>query len=1737
MKKVNKVIVLITLILAALVLALTLALAGCNNYFHDIIPPDENRITSFSVEGMIGRAAITDNEVDALVDNESPIAALIPRIGVSSKATLLPLTYEYLSAAFPSADILEESAAVYRAGDLSEHVLDLIKRNPDFNVPPLDTPIDFTGPVSFLVVSGRGTIRQYTIHVVKDTGEPKILGFGFSKYDNPELVRDSSTAINQTAKTVNAAVLYPMEMTVSYALKPSFEIFGDRLEIDGVEIESGVDEIQFAQALGAQVKTLTVWRNGVSADYALTADFSEDPDSIRSIVDFRFYKAANPGIAATAVGSIVNNNALGTISVQVFYSGTQPSALTPAFLSPGTVSVAGVTQVSSSNSHDFSQTIEYRVVSRNNLYTRVYTVVVDYIDVASAAPVFTSFKFSSGLNHELVQDTESQISDSAGLIMITARYGGSYPPEMLIPEFRATGLVTVFGSVQTSGFSAQNFSIQVKYTVTNPENPLFKRDYWVQVTFIRDTSSAASINSFSFHPDENPGLADELIGRIDQVAGTIVIYAPVGSGITGRTMIPHFRATGQVLVDGSVQISGTSGHLFNAPVVYEAVSANGANRKSYTVTVRELQSTIFVNQHALLGHNDGTSWADAFRDLKDACEAAALFSDDVPKEIWIAAGTYKPSTTDSEKYFPLAANTFYVGGFAGHETAKSERNVAANKTIISGYDDDTAAAVNGDLSFENLEFTGTGIRAELSGNYELRITDCDFNNFQASGAVCLSNGKLVISSTNFEDITCGTSPGAVYGADLSGVEIDGIKLHGLTGNGLYFSGCSEDVEMSDIDLQDITGDGLYFANCQGNITMSDVNLQDIIGDGISITGGSGRREFSGITRNMSMGGCGVLVAGGSGDIILTDSNFDSGSCAVAFDSGGFPVRITGTTVKNISGGDAIFANGGNTVIENVVVEDVTSGAAGMKIVYNGTFRVSGSTIRNMNGSNFGLHLSGSGNAIISNTTIENIEVDNSAISANITGDLTIIDSAINAINAFRGLDLTGSGNTVISNNTINNITAGSSDSGSYAIYVSGRRLVIEDTTMDNITGMYGVYGTGLTGVGISDLALQSVGYGFYFENCNGDMEINNVDLEGISNYGIYILNSSGNIAINDVDLQNISDTGINISGSNGNKEFSNITGYNIKGSYSVRVSGSGNITLVESKFDSVGQVNLYANYASVNISDTEIKNVYSSYAIYTYSYLGNIAIERVSVENVPNGIGIFMFGSSNTSSGKITDSIIKNCKGTFNGAGIVMQISGVISNTIIEDVEAPSGSPAIEATGAEVTIRETTIRNAKTTGASGAILYSGTGSGKLVISETTIENVERSSNGGAIDLIRGVPSGGVPSAYFTQVNISNTTIKNSKSYAGGGISSRGSCPVSLVISDTTIENVEATTGGAIYSIYSSDLTITNSTIKNAKASNGGAIFYSGSGNVTISGTTIEDVETTDTAPIGSGFGGGIYVGANTSQFNLSNTTIKNAKARSGGGLYYLADKPFVITGSPDTPRSRFENCKADDQYGAIYLAYANVLPEVTNTTFLNCTARNGYKFIRNEVQRTYRGCTFEDNNALYIYDAPTVGLVYPMFGYDTKAVFENCTFNNLRSNQANGNFIFTTLNQFYDETYFTGATTMDAKWQANLNITLRNCTFNFGAGSAGLCALYGGSGGPGDYLLMDGVTITNNGGQTPLVWLDRASAPSALQVNISNPNNLYNGTPLSTLMTMVIMGTDTSGVIKLTNGATPSLAP
>ena len=94
---------------------------------------------------------------------------------------------------------------------------------------------------------------------------------------------------------------------------------------------------------------------------------------------------------------------------------------------------------------------------------------------------------------------------------------------------------------------------------------------------------------------------------------------------------------------------------------------------------------IYVDTNAA-GSNTGMSWENAYRNLQDALERARA---GCGSEIWVAAGTYRPSErTDpndpSSATFQLVDGVGLYGGFAGGETCNNQRNPIANPTILTG---------------------------------------------------------------------------------------------------------------------------------------------------------------------------------------------------------------------------------------------------------------------------------------------------------------------------------------------------------------------------------------------------------------------------------------------------------------------------------------------------------------------------------------------------------------------------------------------------------------------------------------------------------------------------------------------------------------------------------------------------------------------------------------------------------------------------------------------------------------------------------------------------------------------------------------------------------------------------------------------------------------------------------------------------------------------------------------------
>jgi hypothetical protein len=130
--------------------------------------------------------------------------------------------------------------------------------------------------------------------------------------------------------------------------------------------------------------------------------------------------------------------------------------------------------------------------------------------------------------------------------------------------------------------------------------------------------------------------------------------------------------------------------------------------ETLTPTSAPTRPALYVKWDAT-GENNGTSWGDAYTDLQSALAAAS--SGD---EIWIAAGTYRPTSgTDRTISFVLKNGVSAYGGFAGTETSLWQRDFQTNVTTLSG--DIGTAGDNSDNSYHVVVGSNTDSSVVLDG--------------------------------------------------------------------------------------------------------------------------------------------------------------------------------------------------------------------------------------------------------------------------------------------------------------------------------------------------------------------------------------------------------------------------------------------------------------------------------------------------------------------------------------------------------------------------------------------------------------------------------------------------------------------------------------------------------------------------------------------------------------------------------------------------------------------------------------------------------------------------------------------------------------------------------------------------------------------------------------------------------------------------------------------------------------
>ena len=710
------------------------------------LPPGvhaEKNILSFSVgEPQLGQSLIGTNTVDFEVKAGTEVRSLNVTASVSPNAILIPLTEPYLVPLLTSLgmDHLSVLSGFITAADKEAYLRALFAPVDISHLSvPLNKPIDFTNPVQFAVLGKDKDVKLYKATCAQTVTEAVLKNFGLSKLKNPALVKDGAVHIDHAAKTVTAELFYPVEYSNTgydaFSLYCDVAYAGDEVKIKyrGRRYEAS-DKIPFTPEnpsgaqyhLGTAEAKIIITFGTEKTEYSLFISFKEDPDTVRSITDFRFTKEKNSELKTLSTAAIINDGHEGTITATVLYTGsTKPESLIPTFITPGTVRVDGAVQTSGSTAQDFRKTLTYVCTSRDGQYTRRYTVKIRFVYAEPSQSVLKTFRFPAGIN-PLTKDCEGRIDQTARTVHITACYAGQ-KPEKLIPEFSATGEVTVDSLTQTSGSSVQDFEYPVYYKVTATDDPSVYTVYQVIVNFEYSADSGCELTEFKLLMQDNPSLTQDVTASISAHSGTVYALLPRGADVTN--LIPRFTARGRVTVDNIEQTSGETAGDFSSVIEYKVTSENGLYTKIYRVNLQQSGGIIYVDPKAT-GRNNGSTWGDAFTNLEAALQMANEMPDEISAEIWLS----KDCTIMYGRY-KLKRTLTLRGGFTGIETEVNQRN-KDNKSVFGRYtvffSDE---AIGGTLTFDGIQFghssdSGTiepiyDIKWDTAGENSLVIQNCN----------------------------------------------------------------------------------------------------------------------------------------------------------------------------------------------------------------------------------------------------------------------------------------------------------------------------------------------------------------------------------------------------------------------------------------------------------------------------------------------------------------------------------------------------------------------------------------------------------------------------------------------------------------------------------------------------------------------------------------------------------------------------------------------------------------------------------------------------------------------------------------------------------------------------------------------------------------------------------------------------------------------------------------------------
>lgn len=322
--------------------------------------------------------------------------------------------------------------------------------------------------------------------------------------------------------------------------------------------------------------------------------------------------------------------------------------------------------------------------------------------------------------------------------------------------------------------------------------------------------------------------------------------------------------------------------------------------------------TRYVNASLTTGGDNGASWIDAYRGGDGLARAltAAVAGD----EIWVAAGTYKPTLTATRTiYFNLKTGVAIYGGFFGNETSRDDRDSVANATILSGDIGNNDPVVT-DNSYHVVNGAGANATAILDG---FLITAGNSNGASATDTD-RGGGLIFLNSSN---------------ATIRNCRITGNRVN-FGGGGTYIRAASP--TFVDCIWQSNTGGSFggaidMFSGCSPTFTRcAFIGNSATRAGGVEVFGNCQPVFVNTIFRNNAAG-----ASSGGGLYVASTSNVTLRNCTIA--------RNTTTTA---SGSGILSAGSTVSVLNSIVYSNTASGGSTASQLAGTTYTARYSCVQN-----------------------------------------------------------------------------------------------------------------------------------------------------------------------------------------------------------------------------------------------------------------------------------------------------------------------------------------------------------------------------------------------------------------------------------------------------------------------------------------------------------------------------------------------------------------------------------------------------------------------------------------------------------------------------------------------------------------------------------------------------------------------------------------------------------------------